>query len=62
VSPQSYNEMELIELSRSWDEIYAVFGDGQDYDWALEGEEGVDVDEDPETAKNDLRLEDVGWP
>lgn len=43
----------------SWDEIYAVFGDGGDYDWALEGEEGMDIDDEDEVAKKDLRLEDV---
>lgn len=45
----------------SWDEIYDVFGDGHDYDWALEGEEGVEEDED-EPKKKDLRLEDVFDP
>ena len=43
----------------SWDEIFAVFGDGQDYDWAMEGEEGEYQDEDEEATKKDLRLEDV---
>nr|ODN87881.1 transcription elongation factor SPT6 [Cryptococcus depauperatus CBS 7841] len=46
----------------SWDEIYAVFGDGADYDWALEGEGGMELDEDAEMAKKDLRLEDVFDP
>ncbi|ORY28271.1 SH2 domain-domain-containing protein [Naematelia encephala] len=47
-----------------WDEIFAVFGDGQDYDWAMEGEEGMDIDEDDETQlrKKNLRLEDVFDP
>jgi transcription elongation factor SPT6 len=36
-----------------------VFGDGQDYDWALDGEEGMDEDDGEEAAKKDLRLEDV---
>ena len=36
-----------------------MFGDGQDYDWAMEGEEGMDVEEGDEPPKKDLRLEDV---
>ncbi|WVF72010.1 transcription elongation factor SPT6 [Kwoniella sp. CBS 6097] len=53
---------ELAGVDRaSWDEVYAVFGDGQDYDWALEGEDGMEVDEDDE-IKKDLRLEDVFDP
>ncbi|WVR05399.1 transcription elongation factor SPT6 [Kwoniella sp. DSM 27419] len=53
---------ELAGVDRaSWDEIYAVFGDGQDYDWALDGEDGMQVDEDDE-IKKDLRLEDVFDP
>ncbi|EIW70012.1 hypothetical protein TREMEDRAFT_71488 [Tremella mesenterica DSM 1558] len=47
--------------SVSWDEEYAVFGDGHDYDWALEGDEAMDEDEYEETKK-DLRLEDVFDP
>ncbi|KAL1411070.1 Transcription elongation factor spt6 [Vanrija albida] len=43
----------------SWDEIFDVFGDGHDYDWALEGEEGMEVEEE---TKKDLRLEDVFDP
>ncbi|WVQ78460.1 transcription elongation factor SPT6 [Cryptococcus sp. DSM 104549] len=46
----------------SWDEIFAVFGDGGDYDWALEGEDGMDYDDEEEGAKKDLRLEDVFDP
>ncbi|WWD16106.1 transcription elongation factor SPT6 [Kwoniella shandongensis] len=54
---------ELAGVDRtSWDEIYAVFGDGQEYDWALEGEDGMDLDDDDEAAKKDLRLEDVFDP
>ena len=34
-----------------------MFGDGQDYDWAMEGEDGEYQDEEEE--KKDLRLEDV---
>ncbi|OCF71672.1 transcription elongation factor SPT6 [Kwoniella mangroviensis CBS 8886] len=60
---QKASKPELAGVDRaSWDEIYAVFGDGQDYDWALEGEDGMDLDEDEEAAKKDLRLEDVFDP
>ncbi|KAL7424162.1 Transcription elongation factor spt6 [Cryptotrichosporon argae] len=53
---------ELAGVDRqSWDEIYAVFGDGGDYDWALEGEDGQLEDEEEE-AKKELRLEDVFDP
>lgn len=48
-------------MGRSWDEVFAVFGDGHDFDWALTVEEGVDLDEDEEVVKKDLRLEDVSW-
>lgn len=43
------------------DEVYAVFGDGHEYDWALEGDAG-DFEEDEEPAKKELRLEDVFDP
>lgn len=39
--------------------MFAVFGDGHDFDWALTVEEGVDLDDDEEVVKKDLRLEDV---
>ena len=55
------------ELTRSaWEEIHEVFGDGTDYDWALDAQaEGGDAELDQD-AKKDLRLEDVsnrtgGW-
>jgi transcription elongation factor SPT6 len=35
-----------------------VFGDGEDYAWAMEGEDGALMEEDDE-VKKDLRLEDV---
>lgn len=38
-----------------------MFGDGHDYDWALEGEEGMEF-EDEDEGKKDLRLEDVFDP
>jgi len=48
------------ELTLSaWEEIHEVFGDGTDYDWALDAQaEGGDAEQD-EDAKKDLRLEDV---
>ncbi|TYJ56714.1 transcription elongation factor SPT6 [Cryptococcus floricola] len=60
---QAKTRPELTGVDRSsWDEIFAVFGDGQDYDWALEGEDNLDLDEADEAAKKDLRLEDVFDP
>ncbi|WRT67313.1 transcription elongation factor SPT6 [Kwoniella shivajii] len=60
---QKASKPELAGVDRaSWDEIYAVFGDGQDYDWALDGEDGMDVDDDEDAVKKDLRLEDVFDP
>ncbi|KAK4686395.1 transcription elongation factor SPT6, partial [Tremellales sp. Uapishka_1] len=54
---------ELVGVDReSWDAIFDTFGDGTDYDWALEGEDGMEVDEDEDVAKKDLRLEDVFDP
>jgi transcription elongation factor SPT6 len=54
---------ELAGVDRtSWDEIYAVFGDGQDFDWALADEDEMEVDEDGEPLrrdKKDWKLEDV---
>jgi hypothetical protein len=49
-----------VELTRSaWEEIHEVFGDGTDYDWALDAQaEGGDAEQDQD-AKKDLRLEDV---
>ena len=46
-------------ISSAWDEIHDVFGDGTDFDWALEAQaETADADYEDETRKN-LRLEDV---
>lgn len=43
----------------AWDEIHDVFGDGTDFDWALDAQaQHADVDYEDE-AKKDLRLEDV---
>lgn len=41
----------------AWDEIFEVFGDGRDYDWALEGEDANEETE--ETAKPDMKYTDV---
>ncbi|KAG8895581.1 Transcription elongation factor spt6, partial [Tulasnella sp. 403] len=44
----------------AWDEIFEVFGDGRDYEWALEGEEGAeDIDE---PAKPEMKYTDVFEP
>lgn len=48
-------------MVRSWDEIFEVFGAGEDYAWAMDGEGGYD-EEEAEVAKKDLRLEDVFDP
>lgn len=29
----------FVRLARTWDDIYDVFGNGDEYDWALEGED-----------------------
>lgn len=47
------------ESRSAWDEIHDVFGDGTDFDWALDAQaETADADFEDETRKN-LRLEDV---
>ncbi|KZV86555.1 transcription elongation factor Spt6 [Exidia glandulosa HHB12029] len=52
---------DMIGIDRgAWDEITEVFGEGDDYDWALEGDdEGT---EDPDMPKDELRLQDVFEP
>jgi transcription elongation factor SPT6 len=47
----------LIVLS-SWDEIYEVFGDGRDYEWALI-EDDDNYHDAP--AKPDTNFQDVGF-
>lgn len=44
-------------VSSAWDEIYEVFGDGHDYDWALEGDDEQTYDE--ELLKPDMKYQDV---
>ena len=41
----------------AWDEIYDVFGDGHDYDWALVDEEELGLEED--VPKGEMRYQDV---
>jgi hypothetical protein len=44
--------------SSAWDEIYDVFGNGDDYDWALDDdEEGSD----PELTQKEMRYQDVSY-
>ncbi|EJD52929.1 hypothetical protein AURDEDRAFT_110772 [Auricularia subglabra TFB-10046 SS5] len=52
---------DMIGIDRgAWDEITEVFGDGDDYDWALEGDEENVAEF--EQNKEDLRLQDVFEP
>ncbi|KAG6900843.1 hypothetical protein C0993_009961 [Termitomyces sp. T159_Od127] len=46
--------------ANAWDEIHDVFGDGHEYDWALEGDEEVPYDE--EQDKLDMKYQDVFEP
>ncbi|KAG6874201.1 hypothetical protein C0995_003747 [Termitomyces sp. Mi166 len=46
--------------ANAWDEIHDVFGDGHEYDWALEGEDEVPYDE--EQDKPDMKYQDVFEP
>lgn len=46
----------LCEYS-AWDEIYEVFGDGHDYDWALVDDEDAAMDE--EMQKSETKYQDV---
>ena len=48
---------DLISLSSAWDEIHDVFGDGHEYDWALEADDEVPIDEDH--LKPDMKYQDV---
>ena len=41
----------------AWDEIFEVFGDGHDYDWALEGEEDEEYQE--AAASKEMNYQDV---
>ncbi|KAG6851027.1 hypothetical protein H0H93_004514 [Arthromyces matolae] len=46
--------------ANAWDEIHDIFGDGHEYDWALEGEDEVLYDE--EQLKPDMKYHDVFEP
>ena len=43
--------------SSAWDEMYEVFGDGHDYDWALQGDDEQTYDE--ELLKPEMKYQDV---
>ncbi|TFK29990.1 transcription elongation factor SPT6 [Coprinopsis marcescibilis] len=44
----------------AWDELHDVFGDGQDYEWALYSDE--DVEQGEELLKPDMKYQDVFEP
>lgn len=46
-----------IAAVSAWDEIYEVFGDGHDYDWALVEDEDVGLEED--VPKGEMKYQDV---
>jgi len=50
----------MSEIHNSaWDEIFEVFGDGTDYDWALDDDEAP---QEEELIKGDLKFADVSGP
>lgn len=50
------NDHQPIPYS-AWDEIHDVFGDGHEYDWALEADDEVQYDED--NLKPEMKYQDV---
>ncbi|KAF7969884.1 hypothetical protein HWV62_25605 [Athelia sp. TMB] len=46
--------------ANAWAEIHDVFGDGHDYDWALEGDDDTEFNED--VLKPDMKYQDVFEP
>ncbi|KAG6814391.1 hypothetical protein H0H92_010977 [Tricholoma furcatifolium] len=46
--------------ANAWDEIHDVFGDGHEYDWALEGDDEVQYEE--ERFKPEMKYQDVFEP
>lgn len=44
-------------LFSAWDEIHDVFGDGHEYDWALEADDEIQYDED--NLKPEMKYQDV---
>ena len=45
---------------RAWDEIFDVFGDGREYEWALDGDDGMEDHED--VVKPEMKYQDVSFP
>jgi transcription elongation factor SPT6 len=43
----------------AWDEIHDVFGDGHEYDWALEGDDEAEYNE--ERLKPEMKYQDVSY-
>ncbi|KAJ3557008.1 hypothetical protein NM688_g1705 [Phlebia brevispora] len=56
---RSRPELSGIDAS-AWDEIFDVFGDGHDYDWALVDDEEVGLEE--EIPKGEMKYQDVFEP
>lgn len=48
----------LIEFLSAWAEIHDVFGDGHEYDWALEGDDDADLHE-HDLTKPEIKYGDV---
>ncbi|KAF8844471.1 transcription elongation factor SPT6 [Paxillus ammoniavirescens] len=46
--------------ANAWDEIHDVFGDGHEYDWALEGDDEAEYNE--ERLKPEMKYQDVFEP
>jgi transcription elongation factor SPT6 len=55
--PQSTHD-HLTSFS-AWDELYEVFGDGHEYDWALVGDDEVDREE--EQYKSEMKYHEVSF-
>jgi hypothetical protein len=47
----------LNKIPSAWAEIHDVFGDGHEYDWALEGDDEADFNE--EQLKPEMKYQDV---
>lgn len=54
---QSYPFRSKRTFLSAWAEIHDVFGDGHDYDWALEGDDDAEFNED--VLKPDMKYQDV---
>ena len=44
----------------AWDEVHDVFGDGHDYDWALDADDEVEREDD--IGKPEMKYQDVSRP